>query len=130
MSETSYIPGVCNINHAEIAYRRKVAIGGITLAVVLFVLLTVLSASPFIRAAVIFLPLLVGILNAKQVRNKFCVSYGGSGQHNADDGHIGGVTIEDTAAVAADKKKARAMNMEAIGISAAIVIVSLLVPTM
>lgn len=63
-----------------------------------------------------------------QVRNRFCVGYASSGEHNADDGHKGGIKIADKKSLSADKNKARKMNLQAAGIALVIAVAILLIP--
>lgn len=124
----AYAPGVCNINPAEIAYRRKAAIVGYVVAAVVFVLCAVLSVNVALRGVLTFLPLFVGAIGTLQVRNKFCVNYGASGKQNATDGSAAAMPVENADHRAADKRKARSMNLQAAGVSLLIVLLSLLLP--
>lgn len=127
MNDTNYIPGVCNINREEVAYRRKAAIFGLVLALFLFAVSLIFGLNVYLRSALIFVPLLIGVIGIYQVKNKFCVSYGASGQQNANDGGEA-VAIADEEARAADKRKARSMNMQAFIISVAICVLLFFVP--
>lgn len=128
MNESSYVPGVCNINREEIAYRRKFAIGGLIVATVLFVGLAFTPVSPYIRALVILLPLLIGVISLLQVRNRFCVSYGASGKQHASEGDKAAVDVAEEEARVADKRKAKIMNAQAFLLTIAICLMSLFVP--
>lgn len=116
-STTSYVPGMCNINKAEIAYRKKAMWFGIGLSAVLFIGLLALNASTIVIVAVLFLFVFIGAINFLQVRNKFCVSYAASGRQNADEGSEAASEITEETARAADKAKARKMNTQALGIT-------------
>lgn len=107
----AYVPGVCNINREEIAYRRKWRNIGVIATVILAVLLVVISNNRWLRL-VVFLPAFIGAIGYLQTKNKFCVSYAASGLQNATDGS----THADKVAVAAhklDQAKARTMNIQA-----------------
>ena len=116
-TESSYVPGMCNINKAEIAYRKKAMWFGIGLSAVLFIGLLALNASTIVIVAVLFLFVFIGAINFLQVRNKFCVSYAASGRQNADEGSEAASEITEETARAADKAKARKMNTQALGIT-------------
>lgn len=128
MSEQSnYIPGVCNINQAEISYRRKWMYIGYATAAILFVLLRLFHASAWLTVAIIALPLFIGVIGTFQVRNKFCVSYGAQGKQNAAEGDDTAHMVEQLENRDTDKKKARSMNMQAAFISATVLLVVYLV---
>ena len=117
MEQQAYIPGVCNINKAEIAYRRKAMIAGFVIAALLFVGLLFTQLDGWLRALIVLVPLYVGIIGYFQVRNHFCVSYGAIGKQNATDGHATALEVDEAEARVADKKKARTMNLQAFAIT-------------
>lgn len=108
---------MCNINKAEIAYRKKAMWFGIGLSAVLFIGLLALNAPTLVIIPVLFLFVFIGAINFLQVRNKFCVSYAASGRQNADEGSRTASEITEEDARAADKAKARKMNTQALGIT-------------
>jgi len=118
---------MCNINKAEVAYRKKAMWFGIGISAVLLILLVALSA-PVLTRLVLFVPIYVAAIGYLQVKNKFCVAYGSSGKQNASEGSDVATTIEDDAALAADKKKTRTMNFHAFGISLVVLAIVLLIP--
>ncbi|MEO5499305.1 MAG: hypothetical protein ABIR46_02300 [Candidatus Saccharimonadales bacterium] len=130
MESTEYIPGICNINKAEIAYRRKAMIIGYFIAGLVFAVIMVGRWSVWVRALLVFLPLYVGVINNLQVRNKFCVSYAASGRQNATDGDASASDISDEASRQTDKAKARTMNLQALGITVLVLAISLLIPAL
>ena len=130
MKKTDYIPGICNINTSEIAYRKKAMILGYFIAGAIFAVIMVVGWSVWARALVVFLPLYVGVINNLQVRNKFCVSYAASGRQNATDGVTVAQDVTDEAAKQSDKQKARRMNLQALAISLIILALSLLIPAL
>jgi hypothetical protein len=123
----SYIPGMCNINKAEVAYRKKAMWAGIAISVVLLIALIALSA-PVLTRLLLFVPVYIAVIGYLQVKNKFCVAYGSSGKQNASDGSDIASKVEDDAALAADKKKTRIMNLQAFAVTVVIVALTLLVP--
>lgn len=122
----AYIPGVCNINRAEIAYRQKA--GYVITAIFIAMLIAMIALNlPVLARLVLFLP---GMLLADcflQAKNKFCVGYGAAGQHNANDGGKA-TTIADKAAVAKDKARARQINLQAAGIGVLLTLLALAIP--
>lgn len=127
-TQATYIPGMCNINTAEVAYRRKAMWFGIGLSVALLVALLVLGAEWWIRILVLFVPVYVGAIGYLQVKNKFCVSYGASGQQNASEDSDAAADVGTENALI-DKKKARKMNLQALGITLTVLVVTALIPT-
>jgi hypothetical protein len=115
-SADAYVPGICNINHAEIAYRRKAGYAGLVAFVVIAAVLFGLSANRYTRL-VLFLPAFIAAIGFLQAKNKFCVAYGAAGQQNATDGVAKAIAVADKAARAKDKQRARHMNLQAAGIS-------------
>lgn len=118
-SESSYIPGMCNINAAEIAYRRKAMWFGIIASVAAMAVLIVVNASWWLGAIMLFVPVYIAAIGYLQVKNKFCVSYGASGRQNADDESETAITISDADALKADRRKTRRMNLQALGMMTA-----------
>jgi hypothetical protein len=127
MSETAYIPGMCNINQAEIAYRKKARNFGIIASVIVLVACLLLGASWWITAILLFVPVYIASIGFLQVRNRFCVSYGAKGQQNADDGNDAAYTVKNSDDRAKDKIKARTMNLQALAMTlGALALVSLI----
>ncbi len=125
MSEPSnYIPGICNINHAEIKRRRQAGHIGLILSIVLLALFIVFH-TPWTYRIIILLPVYVAAIGYLQARNKFC-GYAGSGKQHADEGDV--ETIAETSALEADKLRARTMNLQAFIIASVIAIIVCLIP--
>ncbi len=113
LQETAYVPGMCNINKAEIAYRRKA--GYVFAAItVLVTAIFLYFATPPILSIVLFLPAMIAILNMLQVRNRFCVMYASKGMQNATEGSDTAKAVKTEQQIA-DKKKANKMNLQAAG---------------
>lgn len=127
MSEaTPYIPGVCNINTKEVAYRRKWRNIGFVSAVVLFAILLIIGANRYVRL-VEFLPLFIGMVGYYQTKHRFCVSYAASGLQNAaeDSEKARGVSDKDALV---DKAFARHINIKSAAIAAGLTILLVLLP--
>ena len=107
----AYIPGVCNINRQEIAYRRKWRNIGVIVTVLLAVALVLVSDNRWLRV-VVFLPSLVAAINYLQTKNHFCVSYAAAGLQNATEGSKEAVKVADESRKL-DQAKARKMNTQA-----------------
>lgn len=127
MTSTDYVPGVCNINKAEVAYRKKAMWFGYGVALAMFIALLLFGVEPWLRALLLFLPLYVGVIGSLQVRNKFCVSYGASGKQHADDATTNAVMVTDAAARKMDASRARRMNLQALAITVAVLLVTCLI---
>jgi hypothetical protein len=123
----AYIPGVCNINHVEIAYRRKIGYIGLAVFIVLLAILLALPISRYTRI-ILFLPAFLGAEGFLQAKNKFCVGYAAAGKQNAAEGSDSALDIIEKEAIAKDKKRARQMNLQATAIGVIVTIVSLLIP--
>lgn len=123
---TSYVPGVCNINPVEVAYRRKWRNIGLVTAAVTFLLLVVFVSNRWVRL-VIFLPLFIGMVGYYQTKHRFCVSYAASGLQNASAGSktASPVTAEQSKA---DKLFAGRLKRKALLISLLLTAAALLVP--
>ncbi|MBC7512462.1 hypothetical protein H7142_02265 [Candidatus Saccharibacteria bacterium] len=128
-TEQAYIPGMCNINTAEVAYRRKAMWFGIGFSVALLIGLLALNAPWWVRILVLFVPVYIGAIGYLQVKNRFCVSYGTKGQQNAneDSDDPSNVGAENASV---DKKKARTMGIQALGITVAVLTAVSLIPTL
>lgn len=124
----AYIPGVCNINHAEIAYRKKAGYLGIAIFVVILAVMLTLGINRYARLA-LFVPAFLAAIGFLQARNRFCVGYGAAGQQNASEGSAKASVVADKAAVSKDKQRAQQMNLQAAGIAAATAIVCVLIPS-
>ncbi len=115
-SDTNYVPGVCNINTKEIAYRKKAGYFGLGLAIIIAAALFVLNLNRYTRI-VLIVPIFIAAIGFLQAKNKFCVAYGAAGTQNADDGSETATAVSDTSAVKADKNRAQKMNLQALAIS-------------
>jgi hypothetical protein len=121
---TSYVPGMCNINTAEVAYRRKAMWIGIAISAVLFAVLLAFHVVWWLVPILLFIPVYVGAIGYLQVRNRFCVSYGSRGQQNADENSDAAHDVLEKEALAADKAKTRRMNLQALALTIVIILLS------
>jgi hypothetical protein len=114
MSETNdiYIPGVCNINKAEIAKRRMVGHIGLAIFAVVLAALLLIGASRWYRI-ILFFPGIAAASGYLQARNHFCTGYASAGKQNATKGSTEASEINDEADKAKDKNKAKRMNIQA-----------------
>jgi hypothetical protein len=125
--ESSYIPGVCNINPKEVAYRRRVGQIGLAIFVILLVALMLIHVTHLLRV-VLLLPAFVSAIGYLQAKNHFCVAYGGSGQENATTGSAKANKVTDNTAIAADKKRTRQINLQAAGLAVLATIIAIVLP--
>ncbi len=117
-NDSEYIPGICNINYDEIRSRRNAGHFGLGLTIVVVAILIYLKAMPLL-AILVFVPGFVMAIGYLQARNKFCVGFGAAGIHSAADRGADTAAVEDQEALAADKLKARRMNLQAAGVGLA-----------
>lgn len=81
MTDTAYIPGVCNLGKAEIRARWMAASIGCAITVVCLLVFALVSV-PWYFKVLIFLPASVGFAGMLQARFQFCVKYGFQGVFN------------------------------------------------
>ncbi|MDB5175826.1 MAG: hypothetical protein JWM81_684 [Candidatus Saccharibacteria bacterium] len=123
----AYIPGVCNINHQEVAKRRRLGYIGTAAFIVLLALLLAIGANRYIRL-VLFFPASLAISGFLQARNKFCVGFAAAGQQNAAEGSEQASAITDSAALAFDKARARKMNLQTALYAVIVTLLTLVIP--
>ncbi len=111
-----YVPGVCNINIAEIKSRRTAGHIGLALTLVIGVVLIALDANRYARF-ILFIPIFIAAIGYLQARNKFCVGYGSAGMQRTDEQSHEATTVTDASAVTADKARARNLNLQAFTIA-------------
>ena len=110
-----YQAGVCNIGGAEVARRRQVAILGGVIYLALAIYMIAQSTSPR-TTLILFIPASIFAIGFIQSRKRFCLAYGLMGTFNFQK--LGSITkVEDKAALAADRKMAGTIIVQAIGIS-------------
>jgi hypothetical protein len=125
----AYIPGVCNINHQEVAKRRKLGYIGTVAFVVLLALLLGFGANRYLRL-VLVLPVALAISGFLQARNKFCVGFAAAGQQNATEGSQSASVVTDSAALAFDKARARKMNLQTALYAVIVTLLTLVIPVL
>lgn len=111
MSETNYIPGICNINPAEIKKRRMAGHIGLA-ASAIFIILAIVGGLDWYIRLFLFIPAFVAATGYLQAKNKFCVGYAGAGKQHADNGEVETITADD--ALKADKRKAQTINAQSV----------------
>jgi hypothetical protein len=124
LDDTTYIPGMCNINKQEVSKRRAIGIIGLVFLVVFTILFVLLDFAIWTRL-VLFIPAFIMATGFLQAQNKFCVGFAGAGVQ-----HVGetSVNIEDKKAKRADTLKARTLNLQAVAIAATVTILILFIP--
>lgn len=122
-----YIPGVCNINTAEIAYRRKAGYVGLAIVIVGLIVLLLIGAPSWTRLLLI-LPAILSASGFLQAKNKFCVAYGAAGKQNASEGSDVAEDISDNSALETDKKRARQINIQSVVIGVIVGFLTVLIP--
>ena len=123
-SENTYIPGTCNIGPAEIRRRRIVMWLGCLLSIVTLASFGQSGASRFDRLS-IALPAFVFAIGFVQSRKKFCLAFGFMGAFNF--GKVGAVTkVLTPEQRSADRKTALSLLGQALGLTAVIVAITVL----
>ena len=126
MNPDSYIPGVCNIGKGEIRRRQLVAIVGAVFSLMTLAGLISTNANPSSRIG-IFIPLAVAAIGWVQSRKKFCLAYGFMGTFNF--GKLGELSkVADKGALAADRKMALSISMQALSLAAILTLIVYLLP--
>lgn len=125
--QAAYVPGVCNINSNEIAYRKRVGNLGAVIFIALLIILLVLNVSHYFRL-LLFLPALLAATGYLQARNKFCVGYAASGEQNAVEGSKQAAKVRKKADLAADKAKAKSINNQAFIYALALTVIASFLP--
>lgn len=123
----AYVPGVCNINTAEIASRRKAAYTLLGISLVMTIPLLILEITNWARL-ILFIPIFLTVVCSLQVKYKFCVGYGASGMQNATEGDKVAQAIVDAAAKKLDADRTRKIKLQAAAIAAVITLVLVLLP--
>ena len=118
MSNTQYQPGLCNIGGAEVARRKQVAQFGGALYLI-FSLIFIIKNYSLSLTAVIFLPAMIFAVGFIQSRRKFCLAFGLMGTFNFQ--RVGTLTkIEDRESLAADRRTALTILLQALGLALAL----------
>lgn len=125
-NNSAYVPGVCNINHAEIAYRKKAGYFGLVAFVAVFIFLLILNLNSWFRI-ILFLPAFIAACGYFQAKNKFCAAYGSSGRQNAQEGESEAKTVSDKTALLRDKIKSRSIYLQSALVAMAITLLALVV---
>ena len=110
-----YQAGVCNIGGAEVARRRQVAIFGGFTYLALAIYSIVGNFSP-LASLLLMAPASIFAIGFVQSRKRFCLAYGLMGTFNFQK--LGSITkVPDKAALAADRKMALKIILQALFIA-------------
>lgn len=127
MSTEQYQAGICNIGGPEVARRKQVAYlgGGAFLFYSIYILLQGSAVGSAIYA---FIPAMIFSIGFIQSRKKFCLAYGLLGTFNFQKlGSISKVT--DKQALAADRRTAATIILQAIGLALTLTMAVVLLST-
>lgn len=127
MNQSTYIPGTCNINSAEVGYRRKAMWLGIGSSIFVFIALLMLKADWWLAVVCLFIPVYTATISYLQVRYRFCVAYGSSGMQNAEEGSQSASDVSDDEARKKDINKTWRMNAQALGMTVGTLAVCVLI---
>lgn len=111
-----YEPGVCNIGPAERSKRRYVGYLGFLAGML------VVIAVPLARLQPLWLlasaaPFYAGFLGVLQARSGFCAGFGLAGVYDVTEAGEERIDVNDPDARKADRRKALALQFEAVGLS-------------
>ncbi len=125
-NQTGYRPGVCNIGPAEVARRRRSAIGATVIAAIVGVV--ILAAAWPLPARLGLLPFAAAAaVSWLQVTRRFCVGFGAAGILNFGD--LGStLRVEDAQARGVDRRTARRMILEGLLYGALVTVAFWLLP--
>ncbi|QCC51021.1 hypothetical protein [Halapricum salinum] len=101
MADSEYQAGVCNIGGTERTRRWQMGFASFAVAV-LYVAVVLWFGLPVTYLLGTFVFLYGGALGVLQAQKGFCAAYGMSGRYGFDDGSG---SVEDTAALASDRKR-------------------------
>jgi hypothetical protein len=125
MTESAYIPGVCNIGSAEIARRRRAGWIGLALTLIVLAVLIVLDAGRW-WGLLLFLPATMSASGFLQAHFRFCAGFSRAGVFNFGPiGETQQVTEEES--LAADRKRGNRITLYAALIGAAVSLVAVAV---
>jgi hypothetical protein len=120
--EVVYAPGACNLGGDEVEYRKKVGYIGTAIAIALAALLFLVSAAPWVFI-VVAAPVFMAAIGFVQAKESFCVRYASEGIYNVGDGLGNHQQVSSDIDRAADKAKARTLNLRALGIALGVAVV-------
>ncbi|MGC8635041.1 MAG: hypothetical protein ACP5VP_10350 [Candidatus Limnocylindrales bacterium] len=122
-----YAPGACNIGPAEVAQRRRAAVGA-TAATVVFAGLLVVGGAPRKTRALVGVPAALTTVAWLQVRNRFCVAYAARGVYNVAQplGHV--TVVNEALARRADRRRAAWMYAQGLAVGLAVAAALSLLP--
>lgn len=112
MGQTYYTPGVCNINEAEVSYRR---LGGHLFAagtVSLLILMIIFNIEPA-YAIFLTLPASIAALQYLQVANRFCTRYALQHKYSDGDGYKESGRVADELNRKMDKVRSAQLMLQA-----------------
>ena len=126
IATASYRSGVCNIGPEEIARRRRAGHIGALLTLGALVVLVAIGAPPLTRL-VLVIPATVSASGYLQAWLKFCAGFGAIGVRNF--GPLGRTeAVEDAAARAADRRRAREIGLTSFGVGLAVALLAVALP--
>ena len=126
-ADPAYVAGVCNIGEWEVRRRRRFAILGFGVAILLFAVLVATGAPAWTRLLLV-LPVAGGMFSWLQARRRFCAGFAVARLSNFEDGDGGRRRVEDDAAHRADMAAVRRMTRDAVLLAIPIAIVATLLP--
>lgn len=126
MSST-YIPGVCNIGPAEIKLRKLSGLIGLSVAIILFMILSVGDLPHFLRLFLL-VPITVAAVGYLQAWSHFCVRFGSTGLFNVSSASLKRETVEKAEYRQKDVRKAVIMIASSATIGIVLTILIFILP--
>jgi hypothetical protein len=125
MVQSEYIPGVCNIGHAEITRRRNFGWVGLAITVMAFIVLVWTDVNPWWRL-LLFVPAMASASGFLQAHFRFCAGFSRTGVFNF--GAVGDThEVTDEGARAKDRRRGSQISLYAAIIGAAFATLAVLV---
>lgn len=106
--EDQYVAGACNIGGADVTARRRAGWFGVVATAIVAIAVLALGAPPL--GMLITAPFAyVAAIGHLQARARFCIGYAAAGRYGFGDRRGPSGAVEDAAARAADRDRARAV---------------------
>ena len=105
VSNSDYIPGICNIGSEERTIRRNTGYVSLILSIILILLLIELKASKVFNL-IIFFPILLASISFLQDQMHFCAAFGLKGVYNFGKKILKPARIEELEYIKKDREKA------------------------
>lgn len=106
-----YSPGICNINDAEVSFRKRAGYFFSAISLTLFLLLVMFKVDSLFGFAMLF-PIWIASVQFLQVKNRFCAGYGLRAVYSGGDGLSQLATVSKVEERLLDRKKAATIYLQ------------------